>query len=287
MHCGHALQRFGSRRKAVDYSALTATLTLLATGLAPAPFLVAQASSNANTALEFEVASIKPSHPGSLDGGIRPAPGGRRYLASSVSLQLLIQVAYSVKAEQISGGPGWMASDRWDMNAEADRPSSSEELHMMLRNLLKERFKLDLRHDTKDLPAYILSIDKGGPKMKEHPAANGGEPWIDQKFDQEGFHFTATSVPMSYFAWRLSMMMDRPILDRTAIHGSYDFELLWSPETLPGVREGATLNGVRIGETSAPDIYAAVRQQLGLKLEAQKAPVQILVVVHTEKPAEN
>src|SRR5258708_1556784 len=101
-------------------------------------------------ALQFEVATIKPSQPGQQGGGIRPAPGGRRYIATNVPLKLLLTVAYRLRADQVSGGPGWMDTALYDMNAEAERPSSVEELHLMLQNLIKEQFKLQTHFETKE-----------------------------------------------------------------------------------------------------------------------------------------
>jgi uncharacterized protein (TIGR03435 family) len=107
------------------------------------------------------VATLKPSQPGGAFGDIRPAPGGRRYAGTNVPLRQLIIVAYRIRADQISGGPGWMETDRFDMNAEAELPSSIEELHVMLRSLIKERFRLQMHSETKERPVYVLSGQDG------------------------------------------------------------------------------------------------------------------------------
>jgi uncharacterized protein (TIGR03435 family) len=104
---------------------------------------------NGQSAQKFEVASIKPSQPGQTRYGIRPAPGGERYLASNVSLKIMITVAYRVRAEQVSGGPAWMDTEGFDMNAKAERPSSMEELHAMLQDLLADRFKLRFHRESR------------------------------------------------------------------------------------------------------------------------------------------
>lgn len=146
-------------------------------GLMGAPLVQAQAAKS----LKFEVASLKPSEPGGRGGGIRPAPGGERYLASNTPLRLLIMVAYRVKAGQIVGGPAWMAADRYDMNAKAERPSSIEDLHLMLQDLLADRFKLQFHRATRELPVYALTVDKGGGKLRPHEAGSAGDPWISSK----------------------------------------------------------------------------------------------------------
>jgi len=237
--------------------------------------------------LKFDVASLKASEPGGRGGGIRPAPGGERYLATNVPLRLLIQVAYRVKNSQISGGPSWMDTDTFDMNAKAERPSSAEELHVMLQNLLADRFQLKFHRESKELPVYAATVDKGGPKLQAHDAQSAGDPWIDQEVTQTThMKMTAKFCPMDYFAWRLSQVLDRPVIDQTGLKGGYDFVLTYTRQLPPEIPEGATLNGQPI-DTSGPTIFEAMRHQLGLRLDAQKGPVPILVIDHAEKPAAN
>jgi uncharacterized protein (TIGR03435 family) len=238
--------------------------------------------------LKFEVAALKPSAPDVRGGGIRPAQGGERYLATGTPLRLLIQVAYQVKAEQIVGGPDWMGTDRWDMNAKAEKPSSPEELHLMLQDLLAERFQLKFHRDKKELPVYVLSADKSVPhKMTPHEAASAGDPWIDQTIDKIlHVKWTAKFCSMDYFAWRLSQVLDRPVVNHTGIGGGFDFDLSYTREPPPGIPADALINGEPL-DTSGPNIFNALKQQLGLKLEAQKAPVEILVIDHVEKASEN
>ena len=235
--------------------------------------------------LTFEVASLRPTQGASDFAGIRPAPGGERYVASNMSLRLLLMVAWSVKPEQINGGPSWVDSDRWDMQAKAERPSSTEELHAMLENLLVERFQLKFHRDTKELPAYVLSVDKNGPKLTPHSAQNAGEQWIDTKIERVvQVKMTATLAPMRYFAWRLSQALDRPVIDRTGLTGGFDFTLSYTRDLPPGMRPGALLNGEPI-DTSGLNIFEALRQQLGLDLKPQRGPVEVYVIDHAEKPA--
>jgi uncharacterized protein (TIGR03435 family) len=173
------------------------------------------------------------------------------------------------------------------MTGKAEKPSSSDELHMMLRNLIAERFHLKFHTETKELPVYALMVDQNGPKLPQ-PHSEGeisGKTWIDiqmQHFPQNTWH--ATFVSMNYFAFRLSQMLDRPVIDLTKLPGSYDFDLNFTRELPPNMPPDAMLNGVPI-DTSGPTIYEAVRKQLGLKLERQKGPVEIMVIDHVEKPS--
>jgi uncharacterized protein (TIGR03435 family) len=252
------------------------------------PVLVrAQAPAKPSPNLTFEVASLKPSPKDTRPGGIRPTPGGERYEANGCPLKLMIQVAYRLKAEQVVGGPAWMDTDLFDMNAKAEKPSTTDELHLMLQNLLAERFKLQFHRSAKEMPMYALTVDKGGPKMQAHQAASAGDPWIDQAQDKP-FHLnlTATFAPMDYFAWRLSMLMDLPVVDHTGLKGGYDFKLLYTRDVPPNIPEGAQLNGQPI-DTSGPTIFEALRQQLGLKLDKTKGPVDTMAIDHVEKPDAN
>ena len=238
-------------------------------------------------ALHFEVASLKPSAPGKNFGGIRPAAGGQRYQATNCPLQLMLQVAFRVKAEQIQGGPAWVQTEPFDMDAKAERPSSTEELHAMLIDLLTERFHLRYHKEKKEMPVYALVVDKGGVKMTRHEAANAGEPWIDTNISgMVRVKLKAISAPMDYVAFRLAQMLDRPVVDLTGLRGGYDFTLDYTRELPPGVPENALLNGAPI-DTSGPTIFAAARQQLGLELKAQKGFADVIVIDHVEKPSEN
>ena len=137
-----------------------------------AALLLAQAPVKVPADLRFEVASFKPSEAAGPGGGIRPAQGGQRYQATNCPVKLMIQVAYRVKAEQIAGAPGWLDTDRFDMEAKAEKPSSTDELHVMLMNLLVDRLQLKFHQEKKDMRIYALTVDKSGPKLTPHEAAN-------------------------------------------------------------------------------------------------------------------
>jgi uncharacterized protein (TIGR03435 family) len=247
----------------------------------------AQTPSKPAPDLKFEVASLKPSPPETRGGAIKPSAGGERYEANGVPLKLMIQVAYRVKADQVAGGPGWMDTELFDMNAKAEKPSTVDELHVMLQNLLAERFQLQFHRATKELPMYALTVDKGGPKLDPHEAKSAGDPWIDQA--QAKFlhmNLIGTSAPMDYLAWRLSMLLDLPVVDQTHLKGGYDFKLSYTAELPPNISPEARINGDAI-DTSGATIFEAIRQQLGLKLEKARGPVEILQIDHVEKLSGN
>jgi uncharacterized protein (TIGR03435 family) len=223
--------------------------------------------------LTFEVASIKPSTPGEAYVGIHPTPGGQRYVAASSPLRDYLYVAYQVRPDQITGGPGWVETELYDMNAEADRPSSIEDLHIMLQNLLTERFKLRFHYESKQMPAYVLTIDKGGPKnLKVHQNASGGDVALTKGTDQLGrYQWSAHCASMNFLVWQLSGNLDLPIVNQTNLDGCFDFELSFTPEQPLAVSPAAQANAPNTQatiEASGPTIFEALRNQLGLRLEA-------------------
>jgi uncharacterized protein (TIGR03435 family) len=248
----------------------------------------AQAPARIPPDLRFEVASLKPSTGNQQGAGIRPAPGGQRYEAFNCPIKLMIQVAYRLKAEQITGGPGWLDTDRFEMVAKAEKPSSADELHVMLMNMLADRMNLKFHHEKKEMQMFGLTVAKDqGARLTPHEAANGGDPWIDQA-EEKFLHvkLKATSAPMDYLAFRLSTFTAWPVVDLTNLHGGYDFNLEFTRDLPPGVPPDGKLNGEEI-DTSGANLFAAVKQQLGLELKSQKGPVDIIVIDHAEKPTEN
>ena len=249
--------------------------------------LLSQAPAKIPTDLRFDVASFKPSTAAGPGGGIRPAPGGQRYVANNCPIKVMIQVAYRIKAEQIVGGPGWLGTDGYDMEAKAEKASTADELHVMLVNLLVDRLQLKFHHETKDMSMYALTVDKGGHKLTPHEAASAGDPWIDQA-QPKFLHLklSATSAPMDYFAFRLAQLLDRPVVDLTGLKGGYDFKLEFTRDLPPGFPEGGKING-EDPDVTGPTLFAALKQQLGLELKSQKGPVDVIVIDHVEKPTSN
>lgn len=235
--------------------------------------------------LTFEVASIKPSPTNAAAGAINPAPGGGRYFGVQ-TLWSYLYVAYQVRPEQIIGGPGWMDSELYDLNAEAEKPSSIEDLHVMLQNLLTERFKLRFHFDTKEMESYVLTVDKDGPRnLKVHPGSgSGGDVSLYRTVEQVVHEkWSAHCASMDFFVWRFSAWRERPMVNQTALKGCFDFELTFTREP----RAGTPLQEVPDGiDTSGPTIYQALLAQLGLRFESKKAPVETMVVDHAERATE-
>ena len=238
--------------------------------------------------LKFEVGSVKRSAPNGQEADVRPAPGGRRYVGSNVNLRSYLYVAYQIRPEQVSGGPSWVDTEHFDLNAEAERPASIEDLHIMLQNFLTERFQLKLHHESKEMAVYALTVDKAGPKnLKLHPGASGGDVVLART--TEGLvheKWNAHCASMDFLTWRLSPWLERPLLNQTNLDGCFDFDLSFTRDLPAGIKEGQLFNGAPI-DTYGPTIFQALPAQLGLRLEAKRGPVDVLVIDHAEKPTED
>ncbi len=213
----------------------------------------------------FETATIKPSKDEPGHSGSHTRTG--RIVMSGQTLKSLICKAYRVKDFQVSGGPKWIDGDRFDINAKAEGAADSPELLLMLRTLLADRFQLAFHHEEKIASTYALVVVKSGLKIK--PAADGA---TSQSNGSRG-KLTAQGVTMSKLADILEREMGGPVTDLTGVSGGYDFTLEWSTEGDANDLQSALL--------------AALQQQLGLKLEMRKLPVDLLVIDRAEKPSEN
>ena len=234
---------------------------------------------------EFDVVSVKPSAPDEHNSFMfRPQPGGLR--AAGIPLKMLIMESYDVKAFQVSGGPGWTATDRWDVLAKADGVEGQipmAQMRPMLQAMIRERFQLRVHKENKEMPVYALVIDKGGSKL----AANS-----DSK---QQFRFGDGSLDVkkggaAALATWLSRQLGRVVIDKTGLKGEYDYKLEWTPETGEGGPESIGLPPEAPRphvDTNGPSIFTAVQEQLGLRLVSQKGPVEIMVIDSVEKPSAN
>ncbi len=242
------------------------------------PKLDAQAQGGATAPpKQFEVASVKPAVPGSkYNGAYLIAPGGR-FLGINITVERLIQEAFDVRDFQIFGGPSWITSERYDIEAKAEGWASPEQLRPLVQSLLADRFKLAIHRETKELPIYVLVVGKGGPKVQ--PSKSNAGPGIGGARGR----INARQVSMAMFAGRLGLMLGRFVEDRTGLTGEYDIRLEWNQE------DSAASMGPDVGASgsSGPSIFAALQEQLGLRLEAQKGQVPIIVIDSVQKASEN
>jgi uncharacterized protein (TIGR03435 family) len=220
-----------------------------------------------------------------------------RITIRGLSLKQLIQYAWGkagvgdgLHVSLVSGGPSWVDRDRFDIMAKAagTRIPSRDERKQMLRELLVERFQLKFHREVNGIAVYALVVEKNGPKMKAREPGDDGPPF---SLPFNGLHIAGRNVPMATLADALQAIIpltdperdDRPVVDQTGLTGAFDFELAWSGDsTFSGGR-----GGTRAETSNAPDLFTAIQEQLGLRLELKKAPMEILVIDHAEKPADN
>ena len=222
-------------------------------------------------AQEFEVASIRQA----TDDNDRSSDvDNGRYRVHNLTLKTLISRAWDVDESEVSGGPNWVDSDVWDINAKipaeyATKRSQDQFLHMV-QQLLADRFQLVIHREQRQISGYALVAGKSGQKMTTSKQSGDGSG-----FSSHNMHLKATNVTMEAFARRLSRDRDigKLVVDRTGLTGKFDFELEWSRGDDP--------------LDDRPSILTALQVQLGLKLESAKVPIQAVVIDRAEKPQEN
>jgi len=286
------------RRQLALFAAALATiaeLPALGQSAAPAPFSApAPASkSDAPQPPAFEVASIKPSKAG--DSHSRSGFNNGRFTAENIQLKTLLQYnAYGIPEPQILGGPSWLSSERFDIDAKVDDAVAAQIAKLnydesnlirqqMVQQLLADRFKLAVHTETKEFSVYALMVAKDGPKLTESKDAGKGGGT-----SSNNGHLYATGITMAKLAQALTQILAREVgrivIDKTNLQGKYDLTLTWSPDNHSANFTGASAdNAVPLG----PSIFTAVKEQLGLKLESTKAAVEVLVIDHVEQPSEN
>lgn len=252
--------------------------------------LAAWQGQNKTTALPaFDVASVKPNLSGT--GGFSMGTSHGRLTATNVPVRMLILKGFHAKEFQVSGGPGWLGTERYDIVAKTENPGiNDDDLWLLLQPLLTERFKLRFHRETKQLPVYSLVVAKSAAKLKTHADAPDGkdEPTVSGRFSGGKASLTASKTSMPKLADMLGDHMDRTVVDNTRLRGNYDFKLEWSQDH-PGEPIGASVLG-SVEESlglSGPTIFTALEEQLGLKLESAKGAVEVIMIDGAEKAAGN
>jgi bla regulator protein blaR1 len=273
----------------------------IAIGMVDAP----QAQAHPAGRLEFEAASVKPNQSGREGWEFPPVSHGRLTIVNA-SLRMLIAEAYDVQRSSVTGPPGWFDSQRYDIVAKGDADATDSQVRLMLRTLLTDRFSLALHRETKELPILTLTVAKNGPKLKpaeaEDLVAAATNPVQPGKVllpssgvtmartPQGGGAIFGSSVSMPELAGALSIVMERPVIDKTGLTGNFDLGALrWTGE---GYKPSATpvvnpQNGEEQHQFDAPSIFTALQEQLGLRLESAKGPVEILVIDRAAKATGN
>ena len=228
--------------------------------------------------LVFDAATVKPNNSGSGSSGTESTNGLLRI--TNQTLLRMIQYAYDVRDFQISGGPAWIRSDRYDVIAKPEGSVHDQQLRQMLQSLMAERFKLQLHRQTQEGPTYALIIGKNGPKLQSTSAGASDNSGISTNSNGVTTKMKGTQVTMVELAASLGNRVGRPVIDKTGLSGKFDFELSW-------VADLATNTPDPAADNSGPSIFTALQEQLGLRLDSQKGPIETLLIDHAEKPTEN
>ncbi len=264
----------------------------------------------------FEVSSVKPAAPDQKGPVTRGGPGTGdpgQATFTGVTLSSVLMTAYDVKAYQIQG-PGWLGAEKYDIVAKVPAGTSKEQFHLMLQNLLTERFRMTLHHESKQFQGFELTIGKNGSKLTTTRLGGSVETKMQPgpykigddnfpQFDQPGFlvaarlnrgaskmsnHLTAVAQPLSSLLLLLSGQLQSPVLDRTGLTGLYDFRLEFVPEGVTAQQSPTDGAPDTIAINSVPGLIIAVEEQLGLKLESKKIPLDVVVIDRAEKvPTDN
>lgn len=234
---------------------------------------------------QFEVATVKPSNP--------DVPGkwftvrGRQFTTHATSLNDLIVFAYGVQTKQIVGGLDWMDKDKFDFAGVPDKEGqpNAHQWKSMIQKSLADRFKLSFQHDKRELSVYLLTVGKNGPKLTKNEGG-GTLPGLFFRPTPGGIMLPGVNATMADFVGVMqSAVLDRPVVDQTGLSGRYDFQLSWAPDE-------SQFSAIHMppsaqSDNPLPSLFTAIQEQLGLKLEATKAPADVMVIDHVEKPSEN
>ncbi len=236
--------------------------------------------------LEFEAVSIKTAPPGARGGGYNLSPG--RLNAKNQSLRDLVKFAFDLQDYQVTGGPGWLDTDRYEIFATYPGATTTAERGRMMQSMLADRLALAVHRESKEVAGYALEVSRNGPKF--HAAAPGEHSMMLGRSATTGQRtLTAASANMAGLAEILATIMRRPVEDKTGLNGIFDFALEWTPDE---TQVGLAVPGKEPHEESSDSpiglsLSAALQKTLGLTLKTQKTPVEVIVIDHAEKASVN
>ena len=238
-----------------------------------------------NAPAEFEVSTIKPSKPD--QPGKALTVQGRKFITMNTTLYDLITFTYGLHAKQISGGQAWMESEKFDITAQpkGEGMPSEKQLKEMIMKLLAERFSLVFHREKKEMAVYAVTVGKSGSKLTKSAGDPNGLPGL-------GFRglgaLVVTNANLGDFAGLMqNVVLDRPVVDQSGLTGRWDFTLNWTPDEFQFAGMGAKIPPPATGAAAPPDLFTAMQEQLGLKLESTKAPADMFVVDKVTKPTDN
>jgi uncharacterized protein (TIGR03435 family) len=226
----------------------------------------------------FEVATVKPSDPKNGSQGFHSGDG-RRINCDNETVADIVEFVFGMHAKQIVSAPQWFFDERWDVDGYPDVPGEPDYKQMqgMYRKLLEERFALKLHRETRTLGAYVLTEGKGAPKLSKSVDQEAMSDTTFTQWNSQRRVLRVTSTTMAEFVSTMNSQLDKPLVDQTGLTGKWDFLLKWRPDTAPDTDDPNAL----------PGLFTALQEQLGLKLEGGKVPVDVIVIDHVERPSAN
>ena len=277
----------GASRTRIAASVAVLLLFAAASALTPRWIVFAQ-QSGAPRPLEYEVSSIRPNPGGDFPYTFHIEPNGT-LAATGITLKRLMMTGYRHQGYRIVGGPAWVDSQRWDVRAKSSlsRAVTGDESSQMLRTMLAERFQIHIHSETRSLPIYELVVDRKGSKLRR---VDGSKTKLRIETANGLIRFTKATT--ATFASQLGYALGQPVINKTGISGEFSFDLEWTP--VPGEDGGPATSGLS-PETpepppaiaDGPSIFTAITEQLGLRLESGRGPVEVLVIDSAEKPDAN
>ena len=245
----------------------------------------ARMAADANPA--FEVATIRPSDPARREQIITLR--GAEVITTNVTVHDLINLAYWLHPKQLTGGPPWTESDKFDMTGKPDAPGQPnvDQMKIMIQKLLADRFQLKYHLEKRDLSAYAVRITKAGAKIIKSQDDSKGLPGFYFGRTAAGTTLSFRNSPMSQVTAVLQNFLDQPVVDQSGLSEKYDFTLTFTLDSAQAARLNGRPAPAADNPDAAPDVFTAFQQQLGLKLESTKAPVDVMVIDKVEKPSEN
>jgi uncharacterized protein (TIGR03435 family) len=228
---------------------------------------------------DWEVVSVKARDPNDTSNSQSMNMQGRRFVIVNRPVEGMLLFAYGIHKKQLAGAPGWISTERWDVQGVPDVPGhpSLKQTQSLIRKLLEERFGLKVHRETRELAVYAITVAKGGEKMARSTGDPNGAPDENESSNGSVVTMRMTNVSMGDFAPDLGYFLGRPAVDQTGLAGRYDFQLKWTSDESKAPADG----------TAPPGMFTAIQEQLGLKLEPAKAPVDVLVIDKIEEPSAN
>jgi uncharacterized protein (TIGR03435 family) len=231
-----------------------------------------------------EVATIKPIQPGTRL--VMLLMQGDHLMIKNLPLKYLIEFAHDMPDRQIAGGPGWMDTEKWDIEAKPDTPGlpSIAQMRLIVQKLLAERFALKLHEEQRKMAAFALTVGKNGPKLTKTADASESPNFVAPL----GMLDARSSTMGEFVHFLQSSILGQPVVDNTGLSGRWDFTLKWTPDETQFMGPGMKVPPPAGDETNGPPpLFTAIRERLGLKLEPQKVDAPVLVIDNLEHPSPN